>query len=415
MGFVRILARGLLLGVLAGTLDAQEDPTRDQSLTWSDLLGTDSTLKVYGFLRLDTAYDDSRMNDPQIPVWVRSEDPSPPPGVPPGVVAPADESEFTMHARLTRIGLAFSAPRLEALGRPALEGKLEIDFYNIGLGDSDSRNAVRTRLAYLALDWGSWRLLAGQDWDVISPLYPIVNNDLVMWGAGNTGDRRPQLTLTNRAPLGAGEVVSEIGVALTGAVSSATVSGGLRSGENSGRPMVHARVGYHGETDAGAPYQFGVWGHEAEFEFDPTGTGLPESRFDSYSVGVDVRVPLAGDRAWLQAEYWSGENLADIRGGILQGVNATTGAEIEASGGWAELAYRLNDGMTIYGGYAWDNPDDADLAPFQRASNSIPYVAARWRFGSLRFGIEYLDWTTEYVGLEQGDGHRFLGWIAYYF
>ena len=33
---------------------------------------------IYGFLRMDMAYDTSRMSDTQIPVFVRSEDPNAP-------------------------------------------------------------------------------------------------------------------------------------------------------------------------------------------------------------------------------------------------------------------------------------------------------------------------------------------------
>jgi hypothetical protein len=45
----------------------------------------------------------------------------------------------------------------------------------------------------------------------------------------------------------------------------------------------------------------------------------------------------------------------------------------------------------------------------------VPYVAARWRYGDLRMGLEYLSWHTEYVGLKDGDANRIVGWIAYYF
>lgn len=401
------------LAILPTLATAQEDPEPDQGLTWSDLVGSKSEFKIYGFIRLDTAFDDSRTNDPQIPFAVLSEDPNPPKGVPPGIVADEDDEEFTMHARLTRLGMSLSCPPVDGLGNPELDGKIEIDFYNIGLPDSDSRSAIRMRLAYLRLTWDNWSLLAGQDWDVISPLYPIVNNDLLMWGAGNLGDRRPQITVSNTTEIGAGELISELGIALTGAVGGSTVFGGLRSGENSGRPMVHARVGYHGETAAGGAYQLGLWGHNSEEEFDATGAG--EESFDSNSVGLDFRAPLYSDRLWVQGEYWHGENLRDVRGGILQGVNPTTGEEIEAHGGFVEVGYKAGEHLTLYGGYSMDDPDDDDLDPFQRDKNEVPYVAARWRYGDLRFGVEYLHWDTEYVGLADGDANRFLAWIAYYF
>lgn len=393
---------------------AQEDPTPEQGLTWADLLKSDSTFKLYGFLRLDAMYDDSRMNDPQIPFLVLSEDDNPPGGVPAGTVADKNDDELALSARLTRLGLDFDGPTIAEVGSADLAGKLEIDFYNIGLNDSDSRYALRIRLAYLELDWGAWSLLAGQDWDVISPLYPAVNHDLVMWNAGNTGDRRPQLTVKNEWPVGPGKLETRLSAGFTGAVASSNVVGGLRSGENAGRPMWNGRVGYHGATDAGAPYQFGVWAHDSEEEFDATGSGS-ESTFDSHSLGADVKFPLLTKNVWLMGEYWMGENLRDIRGGIGQGVNPSTGEEIDADGGWLELGVMPTEHLTLHAGYALDDPDNDDLATFQASKNTIPYVAARWRYGSLRFGLEYLMWTTEYIGLDDGDANRVVGWIAYYF
>jgi len=398
---------------LAIAARAQEPLAPEQGVQWSDLTRLGSKFELYGFLRLDAMYDDSRMNDPLTPVYARSEDTSPPGGVPPGVVVPPDDDEFALSARLTRFGLLFDGPVVDGAGGPKLDGRVEIDFYNVGLDDSDSRNAIRMRLAYMTLTWDDWQLLAGQDWDVISPLYPVVNNDIVHWGSGNTGDRRPQLTLTNTTAAGPGKLVSRFGIALAGAVSSSSVVGGLRSGENSGRPMLNARVGYEGETKAGAPYQLGVWGHDARFEEDVTGTG--EEEFTSQSVGLDARIPLHGDRLWAKGEAWAGSNLADIRGGILQGVNPTTGDEIDARGGFVEVGLQATSHLSLYAGYSVDDPDNGDLDPFMRAKNTAPYVAARWRYGPLRFGLEALHWTTEYVGLDDGDAVRLSGYVAYAF
>jgi len=408
-------SRLALLGALAlftGGVNAQEDPTPDQGLKWTDLTKLDSRFKLYGFIRLDSMYDNSRMNDPQTPVYARSEESNPPAGVPSGTTADPNDNEYSMSARLTRLGLEFDGPVVSGLGDPKLDGKIEVDFYNSGLDDSDSRNALRMRLAYLTLDWGNWQLLAGQDWDVISPLYPVVNNDVVMWGSGNTGDRRPQLTLTNKLDAGPGQLVTRGGIALSGAVSNTNVTGGLRAGENSGRPMFDGRVGYQGKTESGGAYQLGIWGHNSDFEYDATGGG--EESYGSYSVGMDTIVPLHTDKFWAKSEYWYGKNLSDIRGGILQGVSPT-GTEIKAQGGFLELGYQATEHMTLYTGYSYDNPDNSDLDAYMRSKNTVPYAAVRWRFGSLRFGFEVLHWKTEYIGLDDGTAWRYLGFIAYYF
>ena len=77
----------------------------------------------------------------KIPYLVRSEHQGVVPGgVPAGTIASNDDDELAFSTRLTRLGLNLAkATPIEGLGDPELAGRIEIDFYNIGLGDSDSR------------------------------------------------------------------------------------------------------------------------------------------------------------------------------------------------------------------------------------------------------------------------------------
>ena len=90
---------------------------------------------------------------------------------------------------MTRFGLNLGGGEVEAIGSPKLTGRIEVDFY--GGPASDSRNMFRMRHAWTKLQWGNFLLLAGQTSDLISPLYPSVNADMLMWGTGNLADRRP--------------------------------------------------------------------------------------------------------------------------------------------------------------------------------------------------------------------------------
>lgn len=366
-------------------------------------------IQFYGFIRLDAMYDDSRMSDVQIPGWVLSEDPL----APAGIGAADGDDEYSMHPRLTRFGTNFKGPAKTVLNGATVSGNIEWDFYNVGLNDSDSRTAIRMRKAYLDLKWQHWSLRAGQDWDWISPLYPSVNGDLVMWGAGNTGDRRPQLTARFATEAMHGMFETAFGAGLSGAVSSSNVTtGGLRSGENSGIPMLAARVGWSRKNDAGGKWQLGVWGHVSEDEYDATGLGV--DNYSSSSLGVDFAAPIIGDKLWVQGEVWSGKNMDDVRGGIFQGVNSL-GEEINATGGWTELDWKATPTMTLIGGISTDDPDNADVNLNAPNDNTIAYLAANWKFDQVRIGLEYLNWTTQFNGLEEGTANRFAAWIAYYF
>ena len=69
-------------------------------------------------------------------------------------------------------------------------GKVEIDFERTI--DVENKSSVLLRHAYVEVKNDDFRLLAGQTWDVISPLCPGVLFYSVGWDGGNIGYRRPQ-------------------------------------------------------------------------------------------------------------------------------------------------------------------------------------------------------------------------------
>lgn len=377
---------------------AQERPDPGLGISWTELMGTPSHLRLYGFLRTDAIYNSDRMSDPNGPVFVTSPSSSP----------ENTHDSFTVHGRLTRLGAFFNGGELDGLGGPTISGQAEVDFNG---GGSDSREFLRLRLAYLTLDWGAWSLLAGQDWDVFSPLIPAANNDTLMWYAGNTGDRRPQITARHEYSLGESDtLISEFGIAQTGAITNIDVGDGQISGEATGRPMIDGRVGWHGTNELG-PYQLGLSAHQAEERFD-NGSGL--ENFTSSGLYLDFRTPLFTDSLSFSGEWHTGKNLRDLRGGIVQGINAA-GQEIRSEGGWAEVRWGLSEHTALFAGYAFEDPRNSDLDPGDASKNSVPYLAARWTYNSARIGLEYLNWSTDYVGLEDGQADRFVVWIAYDF
>jgi hypothetical protein len=383
---------------------------------WNELTVGQSRFKLYGFLRLDAIYDDSRPNNTQVPAFIRSEDPAAP-----GAIASERNSEdLTIHPRLTRFGIDFTGPQIAALSGAKTTGKAEIDFYNTP--SSESRNAPRMRHAYLKLTWDELSFLAGQTSDVISPIFPVVNPDFVMWGAGNLGDRRPQFRGEWLPKFGPGNFTLQTEIGLTSADDGQdldpAVSGGFRDGESSGRPTLQARVAYGYPLWEKQKVELGLWGHRAWEETDtPIGSNL-EREFDSEAVGLDLTVPLYKDIAWLKGEIWTGQNLSDVRGGILQGINTATGREVDASGGWLELGVRPMKSFSLHAGHAVDNPDDGDLAGASipgRAKNSIWYGAIRGYFDPIEVGMDYLNWTTDWIDFGSGVDNRFQWFVSYKF
>jgi hypothetical protein len=368
-----------------------------------------SLIKFYGFLRLDVIFDDSAPNNTQTIGWVKSEDPTAPGGV------QQNNESLTIHPRLTRFGFDLDGGKVAALKEAKVTGKLEVDFYNNGLaGQSESRSALRMRHAYLDLDWGNDALRAGQTSDLISPLWPVVNPDMINWGAGNLGDRRPQVRWTHTMAQGESKFTAAGMVGLTGAVDNQNLDGPadtVRDGEESAMPTLQARFAYAfpmGKAKAEA----GVWGDFARESTTAKFAG--EDEFESAVLGIDLNLPV-NEKVYVKLEAWRGRNLDDVRGGIFQGVNTTTGNEIHSQGGWVEAGYQVTKTMLVAAGYSEDNPDGGDLNAGNRNKNTVGYAAVHFNYDPVEFGFDFMNWHTEFKGQKGGLDHRFQAYIQYSF
>ena len=398
--------------------EPRQEPPKPQGLV---IESGDWKIKFYGFLRLDLQYDDSKPNDPQLIQWIRSEDDT----APAAIGAEKGDAQFNMHPKLTRFGFDVTGPTVDALGGAKTSGKLEVDFY--GSASSESRAAIRMRHAYLKLGWDTSAVYAGQREDVISPLMPIVNNDFVMWNAGNLGDRRPQLRFEYFPKMGEGTFTLQAMIGLTGAVDNQSNDGGTGAaaldGVDAALPTFQLRAAYKGPhlwIDK-KTFEIGVWAHMAQEELSENSAPINgEDSWDSQAFGLDLTLPLM-EGLDLQAELWTGKNLDDARGGIGQGVNVTAtdpdlGDEIEARGGWVQVGYQATPSWTPYVGYSFDDPDDGLPGSAARDKNVIFYFANRIKAGPVTFGADYLNWTTEWTGgFNDGTDNRFNLFAQYNF
>lgn len=387
---------------LAATLPAQAPSaqatpalamsTPPATIDWQDLTKSGYPIRFYGFLRMDAYYNTARMNSVVLPATVRPEGPR------------RNDNQFELDPRLTRFGFDITPVKV---GSSTLTAKLETDFANFPVGSTESRATPRIRLAYidLANDDG-FGLRVGQDWDIVSPLYPAVNHELLMWNAGNTGDRRAQIQGRYRPKDSAFELEASLG--LTGAVNGQDLDTptGERDGFDSGMPHLQMRAGSKPfEFVDKKPIDFGAWGMFGRTETDTFFNG--ENRFDTWLAGLDLQVPLTSSLT-LRGEVWTGENLGDIRGGIGQTINTTMGREIGSTGGWGELVYAHSAATKFHFGGSIDDPDNADLNTNNPSRNMTSYVGTvlDWESG-LRTAFDVIYWETEYQGGAAGNAVRF--------
>lgn len=374
-----------------GAAEQAPRPEEDKKPLWSNL-----DIQLYGYIKADAAWDSSRVTTGNYIVYV---DPG-----------GEDDDEFNLTARQTRLGLKINGPDM---GSAKTSGLVEGDFY--GAGGTENKATFRMRHAYMVLDWpeADLSLLAGQTWDVIAPLWPDTLNFTILWDAGNTGYRHPQVRITKGIALSDG-VDLKLAGAISRTISDMEETVGMdRPGENAGFPTLQGRAGLTFPWFGVSPTTIGLSAHYGEEEYPG------HSDVESWSVNVDVLQPVNG---WLsvKGEAFVGENLDDYFGGIGQGVvdpTPTTFRAIGSRGGWAQATMKPCKDWRFNAGFGIDDVDNSDLAGTQnRARNQAVFTNAIYAINKQTdVGLELSHWQTDYKYADDEDDVRIQGSLIYKF
>jgi hypothetical protein len=341
-------------------------------------------LSVYGFARLDILANDSRMSSLDQAEFVERE-PS----------AGQLDSALTMTPRLSRIGISIDEWQVTDYEFKG-DGKVEVDF-----GGGDGVNAIRLRHAYASIRQkrNFVAFLAGQTTDLISPLFPAAQNDTQLRYAGNIGDRRPQLRISSQ-PIE--EVTMAFAAAAKGVLDQTDMDGdGQVDAMASAKPMVQGllEVNFKGRKDN--RIRIGVSFHAGSSEL-ANGRSIGSS-----SAGVHFFLPYS-QRLVLLGEGYGGKNMAEVGGGIGQGINPVTGEAIHSSGGWLELAMFPSKRHMLALGGSGDFVRAEDIEIGDRKTNTTLYGVLRYKpRPALQLGLEYLHWRTAYKEMSDGKANRF--------
>jgi hypothetical protein len=261
------------------------------------------------------------------------------------------------------------------------------------------------RHAYLTLDWpkSQFSILAGQSWDIISPLNPNTLNYPVLWDAGNIGYRRPQIRFTKSVRLDEkASMKFEGGFFRTIGRTDPT---GSESGEDAGYPTTQGRVSVTFPFLGPKPTTVGVSGHIGQEEYDLDATGR-NVKFESWSLNLDVTLPVS-NKLTVLGEGFCGRDLDQYFGGIGQGVNTTTRREIDSKGGWIAASLGPWSQWSYNVGAGIDRPDPDDLASGGRRQNSSIFGNVFYSFNkNVQFGVELSQWSTLYKGSADADDTR---------
>jgi len=151
----------------------------------------DFTIIPYGQLWGSMMYGSSRWAPGQFILYVPSAD---------GLLGEGEDS-FVIDTRRTRLGMNITGPEIPMFGCAKSGAQVEVDFMGLAgnvvggsvLPTGENFAGLLMRHAFAEIKTDNWRLLAGQTWDVISPLNPVMLTYAVGWAGGNIGFRRMQI------------------------------------------------------------------------------------------------------------------------------------------------------------------------------------------------------------------------------
>jgi len=356
-------------------------------------------VQLYGKVKADAAFDTSRTNTGNFARWVEHESTN------------RNDHELNITAKETRLGLRINGPNL---GGAKTSGVFEMDFYG---GGAENKANPMLRHAYMQIDWAKQglSLLAGQTWDVISPLNPTVLNYSVQWWAGNIGYRRPQVRLTKVCDLGGGTSL-KFETALARSIGHDSDFDPGDSGEDSGLPSFQGRASVTFPFLAGRKATIGASGHYAREEYDTDPTGRND-KANSWSANLDIDLPIT---SWLRvkSEMFTGENLDAYLGGIGQGVVVANGrlTEIQGTGGWLAASLGPWGPWSFNVGYSGEFIDDGDVGAGARTCNSAIFGNTIYKINpNASVGVEVSRWLTRYKGQDAGDSLRVQTSFIYQF
>jgi len=355
-------------------------------------------ISLYGRLELNSAYEDGITNG-LWSAWAGSN-------------ANKDaQGRASLSVARTRLGLNLEGPSKE--NEPNLKGKFEADFAGAsGYNNFNGSSGFRIRQSWGSVSFKNLglTLLFGQTDDVVTPLDPPAVNPSSLNGAGNIGNRRPQIRIT--------EAVGPVEVAV------AATHDRLRADDNvaSSSPAVQGRLGLKvPATWAGEKANLAV-GVGGLFAKDEAANADNENRKEkgpnTNLIGVDLSLPII-EILTLTGEFFKGQNLTRYGDGSL-GLNHTSSSNpkkvqedgIKSMGWWGALALKLPANFSVATGLGMENLDGdvnendfdkSEIIPGSRKDNMFIFGNIAYNFTSAaKLTFEYLNLSTDYANDKAG-------------
>lgn len=334
---------------------------------------------------------------------------------------------FLMSARYSRFGVRLALDDDNWTGAK-LGGVIEFDFkagHLAGTSTTWYNGVMRLRLASMTATWkapyGSWEILAGQNYGLVAPLFATSitwTADPLFWQAGNPWRRAPEARLTfNGSPeiLGFNAAVGILSPQTADANAAPFTSADFGSGNASRMPSIEGRVGINTKFDpvsvaVGVAYEFGKR-RVIDLAATPVST-KPSLDIDQNIFAVDVN--LGSQFADLKGEWFTQSGAGDTynTAATPAGTTANNQKAVDSSGFWAQLILKPVPMVWVHAGYGQEELDDKSLTDAGiTTSTSIREKSSQIAAGVIfnagkywKFGVEGIQTTTRYRDDVEQDG-----------
>ncbi|MCK5125303.1 MAG: hypothetical protein KAR42_03515 [candidate division Zixibacteria bacterium] len=357
----------------------------------------DFDVQWYGYFKLDGAYDQNLTSHGNFALWVKPQS------------LDKDDAQFNMTANQTRLGLKATGT---GYGEYKVNGKLEFDLYGGVSGATVAQNKAMLQLrhAYFTLEKGNMKLLAGQSWDLISPLNASTLNYPVLWGCGNFGYRRPQISLFYTAPAGdntkvimSGGLFRTIGTDLTPTFSLATGEGseGSDDGTDAAIPSFQGRFDVQHKSATGTAVRAGFSGLWGQLRAE-TNLGNYET-YESWAANGFLQFNHSSGFGF-NGEFYTGSNLSSYFGAIL---NGSTIEGVNSTGGYGSMWFKASKNVKFTTGAGVDKVKNEDIGSGARSQNRCVFGNVKYAIVSyVTLGLEVSSWETQYKDGEAASNLR---------
>jgi hypothetical protein len=330
---------------------------------------------------------------------------------------------FLMSARQSRVGARLALDDGNWTGA-TIGGVIEFDFNGGQISGANVNAAapstawynglMRLRLANMTANWktpvGNVQVLAGQDYGLVNTLFAESITYIaspLFWKAGNIWRRSPQIRATWSNNFDMVALYAAVAV-LSPADAAAPVD--LGQGNLSRTPDMEGRVAATVKANADFAGTIGVGFQTNKRRFNAGTT--TQKDVTASTVGVDVDLNLT-KFAQVKGEYYSSKGSDDTYNGVGPGttIGGGAGAAITAVGGsgyWAQAILKPLPELWVTAGYGSGDVDKADrlkaaggtaLSAATQIGNTMLDASVIVNAGKYwRFGVEYLQVTTKYVG-----------------